>query len=129
MALTSSFRQTIQARVRRDPVFRKGLLTDAIESLLSGELALGKAMLRDYINATVGFPKVAERTKLHVKTIHQMFGPRGNPTARNLFEIVAYLQGAEGLRFEVRPARAALRKKRRAVVGVRRSGRSIAVGR
>jgi DNA-binding phage protein len=113
MALTSSFRQTIQARVRRDPAFRKGLLTDAIESLLSGELSVGKAMLRDYINATVGFPKVAEHTKLHVKTIHQMFGPRGNPTARNLFEIVAYLQSAEGVRFQVRPARAAFRKKMR----------------
>jgi DNA-binding phage protein len=128
MALTSSFRQTIQARVRRDSAFRKGLLTDAIESLLSGELAVGKAMLRDYINATVGFPKVAEHTKLHVKTIHQMFGPRGNPTARNLFEIVAYLQSAEGVRFEVRPARAAFRKKMGAK-RVRRSGRSVAVGR
>jgi hypothetical protein len=57
--------------------------------------------LRDYINATVGFPKLAARTKTHVKTLHQMFGPNGNPTARNLFEIVAYLQHAEGVRFEV----------------------------
>lgn len=129
MALTGDFRQTIQARVRRDPAFRKGLLSDAIESLLSGELALGKAILRDYINATVGFPKLAEHTKLHVKTIHQMLGPRGNPTARNLFEIVAYLQNAEGVRFEVRPARAAFLKKRRSVVRVRRRARSIAIGR
>jgi DNA-binding phage protein len=112
MPLTSDFRQTIQARVRSDPAFRKGLLSDAIESLLSGELALGKAMLRDYINATVGFPKLAERTKLHAKTLHQMFGPKGNPTARNLFEIVAYLQDAEGVRFQVRPARAALRRRK-----------------
>jgi DNA-binding phage protein len=129
MALTSDFRQTIQARVRRDPAFRKGLLSEAIESLLSGELALGKAILRDYINATIGFPKLAEHTKLHVKTIHQMFGPRGNPTARNLFEIVAYLQAAEGVRFEVRPARAAFRKKRRAAVRRRRGARSIRTGR
>jgi hypothetical protein len=42
-----------------------------------------------------------------------MLGPRGNPQARNLFEIVAYLQEAEGVRFEVRPTRAALRTKRR----------------
>jgi hypothetical protein len=40
-----------------------------------------------------------------------MFGPNGNPTARNLFAIVAYLQQAEGVRFEVRSTRAALRKK------------------
>jgi hypothetical protein len=69
--------------------------------------------LRDYINATVGFPKLAARTRIHVKTLHQMFGPHGNPTAGNLFEIVAYLQQAEGVRFEVRPTRAALRTRRR----------------
>lgn len=106
MALTRDFRETVQARVRRDAAFRKGLLSEAIESLLSGDVALGKELLRDYINATVGFPKLAAHTKLHVKTLHQMFGPNGNPTANNLFEIVAYLQQAEGVRFELRAARA-----------------------
>jgi hypothetical protein len=112
MALTRDFRETVQARVKRDATFRKGLLSEAIESLLSGEVTLGKELLRDYINATVGFPKLAARTKIHVKTLHQMFGPNGNPTARNLFEIVAYLQHAEGVRFEVRSTRAGLRTKR-----------------
>jgi len=106
MALTRDFRETVQARVRRDSAFRKGLLRDAIESLLGGEVGLGKELLRDYINATVGFPKLAQHTKLHVKTLHQMFGPKGNPTARNLFEIVAYLQRQEGVRLHVRSSRA-----------------------
>lgn len=109
MALTRDFRETVQARAKRDAEFRKGLLTEAIEALLSGEVAMGKEVLRDYINATVGFPKLAARTKIHVKTLHQMFGPKGNPTAKNLFEIVACLQRAEGVRFEVRSTRAALR--------------------
>src|SRR6202158_4097476 len=113
MALTRDFRETVQARVKRDPAFRRGLLGDAIESLLAGEVALGKELLRDYINAAVGFPKLAERTKLHVKTLHQMFGPNGNPTANNLFEIVACLQRAEGVRFEVRSRRAVLRAQKR----------------
>src|SRR3984893_4844155 len=113
MALTRDFRETVQARVKRDAAFRKRLLSEAIESLLSGEVTLGKELLRDYINATVGFPKLATHTKIHAKTLHQMFGPNGNPTARNLFEIVAYLQQTEGVRFEVRSTRAALRTKRR----------------
>jgi hypothetical protein len=113
MALTRNFRETVQARAKRDPAFREGLLREAIESLLSGEVALGKELLRDYINATVGFPELATHTKIHVKTLHQMFGPKGNPTASNLFEIVAYLQRAEGVSFEVRSARPALRSKRR----------------
>jgi DNA-binding phage protein len=113
MALTRDFRETVQARVKRDAAFRKGLLSEAIEGLLSGEVSVGKELLRDYINATVGFPKLAAHTKIHVKTLHQMFGPNGNPTARNLFDIVAYLQNAEGVRFEVRSTRAALRTNRR----------------
>ena len=107
MALTRNFRETVQARVKRDAAFRKGLLSDAVESLLSGEVALGKELLRDYINATIGFPKLAGHTKIHVKTLHQMLGPNGNPTASKLFGIVAYLQQIEGVRFKVRSTRAA----------------------
>jgi DNA-binding phage protein len=106
MALTRDFRETVQARVRRDAAFRKGLLRDAVETFLAAEVALGKQLLRDYINATVGFPKLAKDTGLHVKTLHQMFGPKGNPTADSLFEIVAYLQRQEGVRLQVRTSRA-----------------------
>jgi len=112
MALTRDFRETVQARVKRDPAFRKGLLSDAMENLLSGDLAAGKELLRDYINATVGFPRLAARTNLHVKALHQMFGPNGNPTATNLFHIVAYLQKAEGVRLEVKSRHAVARAKR-----------------
>jgi hypothetical protein len=112
MPLSRDFRETVQARVKSDPTFRRGLLSEAVESLLSGELELGKELLRDYINATIGFPSLGVRTKIHVKTLHQMFGPRGNPTAKNLLEIVACLQQSEGVRFKIDPSRAALRNRR-----------------
>ena len=111
MALTRDFRETVQARARRDPAFRKRLLSDALESYLSGEAALGKELLRDYINGAVGFPKLAAEMGVHVKTLHHMFGPNGNPTTSNFSEIVAYLQRAEGVRFEVRPARSSSRSR------------------
>src|SRR5579864_4378676 len=120
MALTRDFRETVQARVKRDPAFRKGLLSEAIECLLSAEVSLGKELLRDYINATIGFPKLAAHTKIHVKTLHQMFGPRGNPTASNLFEIVAYLQRAEGVHFRIRPAHTSNAKRHRTSARTRR---------
>ena len=113
MALTRDFRETVQERVKPDAASRKGLLNEAIEGLLSGEASVSKELLRDYINATVGFPKLAAHTKIHVKTLHQMFGPNGNPTAGKLFDIVAYLQNVEGVRFEIRSTRAALRTNRR----------------
>jgi len=101
VVLTRDFRETVQARVQRDAKFRRGLLRDAIEALLAGEIALGREVLRDFINATVGFPELAERTGIHVKTLHQMFGPRGNPTAANLFRIIACLQEQEGVQLRV----------------------------
>jgi DNA-binding phage protein len=101
VALTRDFRETVQARVRSDRDFRRGLLSDAIESLLAGEAALGREILRDFINATIGFPALAEKTGIHVKSLHQMFGPKGNPTAANLFHILACLQEYEGVRLQV----------------------------
>jgi len=113
MPLGRDFRETVQARVKRDAGFRKGLLSEAIESLLDGDVPLGKELLRDYINATVGFPHLSAETSIHAKTLHQMFGPKGNPTASKLFEIVAYLQRAEGVRLEVRASRMAAEVHRR----------------
>jgi hypothetical protein len=113
MALTRDFKETIQARAKRDPGFRKALLREGIENFLSGDVETGKIILRDFINATVGFTKLSDVTHRSTKSLMRMLGPRGNPQARNLFEIVAYLQHAESVRFEVRSARAALRTKRR----------------
>lgn len=101
MALTKDFRETVQARVQADGKFRRGLLRDAIEALLAGEMALGREILRDFINATLGFPELSERTGIHVKTLHQMFGPKGNPTAANLFHIIGCLQEEEGVKLRV----------------------------
>ena len=107
MALTRDFRETIQARVKRDPAFRRALLREGVESLLSGDVETGKTVLRDFINATVGFTKLAKVTHHSPKSLMRMLGPTGNPHARNLFAIVAYLQRSEGVRFEVRSRQAA----------------------
>lgn len=101
MALTKDFRETVQSRVQRDQKFRRGLLRDAVEALLNGEIALGREILRDFINATIGFPELSAQTSIHVKTLHQMFGPKGNPTAAKLFSIIACLQENEGVRLKV----------------------------
>jgi hypothetical protein len=129
MALTRDFKETIQARVKRDPGFRKALLREGIENFLSGDVETGKIILRDFINATVGFTKLSGVTHRSAKSLMRMLGPRGNPQARNLFAIVAYLQQAEGVRFEVRSARAALRTKRRPASPGRKRPSSAALSR
>ncbi len=101
MPLTRDFKETITARIERDPAFRRELLREGVECLLSGDLDTGKAILRDYINGTIGFEKLSDRTHKPPKSLMRMLGPKGNPQARNLFEVIAYLQKAEGLRFKL----------------------------
>ena len=105
MALTRAFKETIQARVQRDPAFREELLKEGLECLLSGDVDTGKAVLRDYINAMIGFDKLSDLTDKSPKSLMRMFGPKGNPQSRNLFEIIGHLQDREGIHFEVRAVR------------------------
>lgn len=102
MALTRSFKETVQARARRDPEFRVGLLEEAIEALLRGEVDVGKILLRDYINATVGFEDLAEATHKNPKSLMRMLSVEGNPRADNLFSVIAHLQRNEGIELDVR---------------------------
>ena len=44
MPLTRDFGETVKARVGRDPEFREGLLQEAVDALLRGEIAVGKAL-------------------------------------------------------------------------------------
>jgi DNA-binding phage protein len=106
MPLTRDFKETIRARAARDPKFRKELLGEGVEWMLGGDTATAKTILRDYINATVGFAEVAEATHIPSKSLMRMLGPTGNPHAENLFEIVSFLQEREGVRLRVKVASA-----------------------
>jgi hypothetical protein len=106
MALTKDFKNTVRARVQRDPAFRKELLREGVESFLAGDVETGKSVLRDYINATIGFKELAEITQRSPKSLMRMLGPSGNPHARNLFEIVSCLGKKAGVQFELKASSA-----------------------
>ena len=105
MVLTRDFKETIKDRIERDPAFREELLKEGIECLLVGDMDTGKAILRDYINAIIGFDALGTVTAKSPKSLMRMFGPKGNPQARNLFEIIAHLQKKEGIQFKVQAVR------------------------
>ena len=105
MALTLDFKTAVKDRVERDPAFREELFKEGIECLLTGDVDTGKAILRDYINATIGFDALGTITAKSPKSLMRMFGPKGNPQARNIFEIIAHLQKQEGLQFKVHSVR------------------------
>jgi hypothetical protein len=101
MALTKAFSETVRARAERDAAFRRGLLREALDAFIAGDVGAGKIILRDYINATIGFERLGAETKIPAKSLMRMFGPNGNPHARNLFDVMRYLQQAEGVHAEI----------------------------
>ena len=105
MVLTKDFMDTIKDRVERDPAFREELLKEGVECLLTGDVDIGKAVLRDFINATIGFEALGTATERSPKSLMRMLGPKGNPQARNLFEIIACLQEHEGIHLKVQTVR------------------------
>lgn len=104
MALTRDFKHTFKARVDRDPAFRAALLTEVVELFLGGDIETAKGVLRDYINATIGFPALSEATGIPAKSLMRMFSKTGNPRAENLFAVLGVLQQATGVQLEVRAA-------------------------
>ena len=107
MPITRNFRETIRARAQSDARYRAAMLTESINELLAGDLATGKAMLRDYVNATLTFERLSQDTGIPVKSLQRMLGPRGNPTAENLFAAIRALQDAEGIALAVKSVRRA----------------------
>jgi hypothetical protein len=101
MAKTGSFKELVQTRVKKDKKFAEALLREGIDAMLSGDVDTGKTILRDYIKATVGFEKLGEATGTQPKSLIRMFGPRGNPQAKNLFGVLGYLQKRAGLKLHV----------------------------
>jgi DNA-binding phage protein len=102
MVLTRDFRDTLYKRAQKDARFRRALLTEAVNELLTGELSAGKSLLRDCINATLGFTELSDRTGRPGKSLQRMLGPNGNPTADNLFAIIKALQEYEDIELKVK---------------------------
>ena len=99
-ALTESFQELLRENLRESAGFRKALLREAVGCMLTGEVEIGKSMLRKYVNGTIGFIALGKALNRSPKTLMRMLGPKGNPHIRNFFEIVAYLQKLEGRVFE-----------------------------
>jgi DNA-binding phage protein len=92
MGLSRDFRETVVARATRDPAFKAALLQEGLQALIEGDTAAGRIILRDCINATVGFSALSKETHIREKSLMRMMGPRGNPTANNLFAVIAAIQ-------------------------------------
>jgi len=101
MALTKRFNETVKSRLQQSEGFRRALLREAVGCMVSGDVETGKSVLRKYINGTIGFVQLGADLGRSPKVLMRMFSAKGNPQAKNLFEIVAHLQKIEGTVLEV----------------------------
>jgi len=97
MPLTREFKETVMEMAQRSPEFRVGLLEEALEAFANGELEAGKILLRDYVNATVGFEDLGAALGKSPKSLMRMLSVDGNPRADNFFAVVAHLKNREGV--------------------------------
>ncbi len=101
MSITRDYKDTINERVNNDPVFTAALLDEAITLFLNGEPDVARLVLRDLVNATLGFEELANEIKRPSKSLHRMLSARGNPTMDNLTKIICILRDRLGLNIEV----------------------------
>ncbi|MAM56298.1 MAG: transcriptional regulator [Salinicola sp.] len=107
MALTRDFKTKIAARVENDPAFAKAMLDEAVTLFLNGEPDCARVMLRDLVNATVGFEALAEETGRPSKSLHRMLSSSGNPGMDNLAAILGAVRKALKVNLEVHAVSAA----------------------
>jgi DNA-binding phage protein len=106
MALTRSYKHTIAERAQRDPEFAQALLDEAATLFLNGEPEMARIILRDLINATVGFEGLAKETAKPSKSLHRMLSAKGNPSMDNLAAIFAVIRATLGVNMQVHAVRA-----------------------
>lgn len=92
MALTRDFKQTIASRVAHDPRFARTMLDEAVTLFLQGESEAARLILRDLVNATVGFEALAIATGKPSKSLHRMLSRTGNPGMDNLAAVFVAVQ-------------------------------------
>ena len=101
MPLTRDFKETILERAQNDPEFRVGLLTEAAECLLNNEPGAAKTLLRDYVNATLGFQELGNIVNKKPSSLMRMLSEKGNPSLDNMSKVLAAVRQHEGVELHV----------------------------
>jgi hypothetical protein len=101
MGISREFKETVRERAQGDPEFRHALLREALGSIVDGELETGRALLKDYIEASMGFPELEKRTEIPAKILMRMLSPKGDLSAAQLASIIRVVQEAESVHFEL----------------------------
>lgn len=107
MVLTRDFKETVKDRAMREPAFAKAMLDEAATAFLNGEPHVARLILRDLVNASVGFETLAAETNRPSKSLHRMLSEKGNPSMDNLAAIFGAVRKRLGVAIEAHAVEAA----------------------
>jgi DNA-binding phage protein len=107
MVLTREFKETVKERAVRDPAFAKAMLDEAATAFLNDEPHVARVILRDLVNASVGFETLAAETNRPSKSLHRMLSEKGNPSMDNLAAIFGAVRKRLGVAIEAHAVEAA----------------------
>jgi DNA-binding phage protein len=107
VVLTRDFKETVKERATRDPAFAKAMLDEAATAFLNGEPHVARLILRDLVNASLGFEHLAAETNRPSKSLHRMLSEKGNPSMDNLAAIFGAVRKRLGVAFEAHAVEAA----------------------
>lgn len=107
MVLTRDFKETVKERAVRDPAFAKAMLDEAATAFLNGEPHVARLILRDLVNASIGFETLAAETNRPSKSLHRMLSEKGNPSMDNLAAIFSAVRKCLGVAIEAHAVEAA----------------------
>lgn len=89
---TQDHKITLNQRIQKDPAFAQALLNEALSLFLNGEAEVSRLVLRDLVNATIGFEALASEVNKPSKSLHRMLSAKDNPTMDNLTKILGILK-------------------------------------
>jgi DNA-binding phage protein len=94
-------------RVQHDSAFARAMLDEAATLFLGGEPRTARLILRDLVNATIGFEGLATATSMPDKSLHRMLSQKGNPSMDNLAAIFGAIRKALRVEIEAHTVEAA----------------------
>jgi DNA-binding phage protein len=107
MVLTRDSKETVKERAARDATFAKAMLGEAATVFLNGEPRVARAILRDLINASIGFEALAAEANCPSKSLRGMLSEKGNPSMDNLAAIFGVMRKRLDVAFEAQAVEAA----------------------